>query len=135
MGPFALFFFRVSRVQRLATMAAAVLWLVSPRAFAAAPLCDPSGASMVAPPPALPSVTGDLVAPRPCDDLGHDWVDNVHPAREMPKAQRSVEPPDRVVVVPVALPDQKGVKLPRPDATRSPALPGFSASVYRPPRA
>ena len=109
--------------------------LVSPRAFAAAPMCDPSGASIVAPIPALPSSTGELSAPKGCDEPSHEWIETSGSRHDAPLAERSVDPPDRVIVVPATLPDPKGVSLPRPSATEGLRRPGFSTPVYRPPRA
>src|SRR5260221_14215118 len=59
----------------LARVALLACVLLVPRAaLAAAPMCDPSGASMVAPVPAPPSATGDLVAQKSCE-TGHDGMD------------------------------------------------------------
>jgi hypothetical protein len=110
------------------------LALVSPRAFAAAPMCDPSGASVVAPIPVLPNATGVLTAPKSCHDVFHDGIDVSRRSSDKPLAQRSVEAPDRVIVVPATLPELPGVKLARPTASEAPALPGVSRLVYRPPR-
>jgi hypothetical protein len=115
-------------------LCAVALALVSPRALAAAPMCDPSGASVVAPIPVLPNATGVLAEPKGCGDSSRDGVDVSRPGRHAPLAQRTLDPPDRVIVVPATLPEVRGVRLPRPEASVHLALPGFTTSVYRPPR-
>jgi hypothetical protein len=111
------------------------LTLLCPRAHAAAPLCDPSGASMPAPIPVLPNATGDLVAPKGCDDQAHELLDLVKPNRGDAPVARGVDVPDRVVVAPPVWPKAAGAKIPRPSRASVPDLPGHSLPVYRPPRA
>src|SRR5262245_18082237 len=68
----------------MALMVLAVVVLVSPRAHAVAPLCVPSAASMPAPVPAPPNATGDLVAPKNCDESGFSYLDASRPGRDAP---------------------------------------------------
>jgi hypothetical protein len=124
------------RARRFAMLFAVAFALMSPRAFAVAvPMCDPSGASMIAPLPVLPNATGELAAPKSCGDTSHGFVDADGSRRDAPSLQGITPVPERLVAVAFAVPRQKGVLVPRPDSS-SDALPsGHGASVYRPPRA
>jgi hypothetical protein len=131
---------RLSRVgtrqaHRLALLCAVAVALLSPGAFAAAPMCDPSGASIVAPIPALPNATGNLTAPKACDDSVRNGVDAPHAGRHAPPVERVVDRPNRVVGAMFTLPSPKGTTLPPPDAIETPNLSAHRTSVYRPPRA
>jgi hypothetical protein len=123
------------RARLLAVLVATLFCLVSPLAHAAAPLCDPSGASIAAPIPVLPNATGDLEAPKNCDDAPHAATDVTKPRHDSPNAERGVDVPDRVVVTPASLPDVLSVRTPRPDRGDSLHLPGHTPEVFRPPRA
>lgn len=90
---------------------------------------------MPAPTPVLPNATGDLVAPKGCDDQAHELLDLVKPGRGDAPVVRTVDVPDRVVASPPVWPKTGGTKLPRPDRASTPDLPGHSLPVYRPPRA
>jgi hypothetical protein len=123
-----------SKAQRVAVLVAAALVLFCPRAFAAAPLCDPSAASIAAPIPALPNATGELTAPPSCDDNGRGAFSAPRSERDAPALDRLTDVPDRVAAAAFALPALKGALVPRPGPERGPVLPGYSIPVYRPPR-
>jgi hypothetical protein len=126
---------RARKAHGFALLCAVAFALVSPRALAAAPMCDPSGASVVAPIPVLPNATGVLNAPKSCHDPLHDdGIDVSRSGSHKPLAQRSLQAPDLVIVVPATFATPSGVKLGRPLASEMPALPGVSNLVYRPPR-
>jgi len=108
--------------------------LIAPRsAFAAAPMCDPSGASAVAPIPALPTNTGELSAQKPCESQ-QDALQVGH-GRRSPVVQSTPDLPERVVAALTTLPRLAGRLLACPDSNTLPHRPGFSDPVYRPPRA
>jgi hypothetical protein len=109
--------------------------LIAPRsAFAAAPMCDPSGASAVAPIPALPTNTGELSAPKACESP-HDGMQIGHGRQRSPVVRAAPDIPERVVVALPSLPRIAGRLIARPDSIALPYRPGFSDPVYRPPRA
>lgn len=116
-------------------LCAVALSLLAPRARAAAPLCDPSGASMPAPMTVLPNATGDLVAPKSCEDTTHGFFDLGKLAKENVPSARNVDVPDRLMARAPAWPKAVGDEIPRPDRASIPDLPGHSIPVYRPPRA
>ena len=132
--PFAAF---AKRSQRLTLLCAVALALFFPRvAFAAAPMCDPSGASIVAPAPALPNATGELVAPKGCDDTQRDGVDVSKTGPRVPLMKRVVDPPPRIAAPSsFVMSARAGVRMPRPDVAVDAARPGHSTEVFRPPRA
>lgn len=124
------------RAHRLAMLLVVAFALVSPRAFASAsPMCDPSGASMIAPIPVLPNATGELTAPKSCDDASRAFVGVDSSRRDAPSVERSVQPPERLVAVAFAVPRQKGVLVPPLEAAKAALPAGHGTSVYRPPRA
>lgn len=109
--------------------------LIAPRtAFAAAPMCDPSGASAVAPIPALPTNTGELSAQKPCESQ-QDGMQVGHSRRGSPLAQGATDLPERVVAATPKLPRIAGRLVACPAPSALPHRPGFSDPVYRPPRA
>ena len=108
--------------------------LIAPRsAFAAAPMCDPSGASAVAPIPALPTNTGELSAQK-CESQ-QDVLQVGHGRQRSPLLIGTTDLPERVVAALPTLPRLAGRLVARPDPTALPRRPGFSDPVYRPPRA
>jgi hypothetical protein len=124
------------RAQRLAMLLAVAFALLSPRAFAmAVPMCDPSGASVIAPLPVLPNATGELAAPKSCDDASRGFVDADTSRRDAPSVQSITPVPERLVAAAFSVPRQKGVLMPRPDSSSDAPPSGHGASVYRPPRA
>jgi hypothetical protein len=123
------------RARLLSVLIAALFCLVSTRAHAAAPFCDPSGASAIAPIPVLPNATGDLEAPKNCDDSPHAATDVTKPRHDSPNAERGVDVPDRAIVTPGSLPDVQSARTPGPDRVDSLHLPGHTLEVFRPPRA
>jgi hypothetical protein len=113
-----------------------IVALCFPRAaLAAAPMCDPTAASVVAPIPALPSNTGELNVPRNCETQGMDAMDVGRMHRNAPLAEQAPQLPDRIVVTPIRLPELTGRVTGRPEASELPCRPGFRIPVYRPPRA
>jgi hypothetical protein len=126
---------RFHRGGALGILVAIAVALLSPRAFAVAPMCDPSGASVPAPIPAPPYATGDLTAPRNCDDTPWSGVDVARPGHsEVPPKVRAWNLPDHVLPTPFEWAPLRGTVLPRADAVLPPHRPGFSEPVYRPPR-
>ena len=108
--------------------------LIAPRsAFAAAPMCDPSGASAVAPIPALPTNTGELSAQK-CESQ-QDAMQVGHGRQRSPLAPSVPDLPERVVAAFPTLPRIAGRLVACPDSAALPRRPGFSDPVYRPPRA
>src|SRR6185436_11005245 len=108
-------FRRTSRQRWWAVLWSAVAALCLPRAaWAAAPMCDPTGASVVAPIPALPSNTGELTAPRSCETSGTDAMDVGRTRRSAPLAQQAPQIPDRIVATPIKLPELAGQLVGRP---------------------
>jgi hypothetical protein len=126
--------FGARKAHRLALLVAAALVLFCPRAFAVAPLCDPSAASIAAPIPTLPNATGELTAPPSCDDTSHGAFSADRSERDGPPMYRVTDVPDRVAATAFAMPGLKGVRAPRSDVERGLVLPGYSTPVYRPPR-
>lgn len=111
------------------------LVLMSPRAFAMAPMCDPSGASVAAPAPAPPSHTGDLVAPKGCPDLDDSgFVAPPRTGEKSPAVQPPLDPPDRVLPTLSPLPSLHGTRTPRPEGETTLPRPGHGDPVFRPPR-
>ena len=127
---------RAQLVRRLTVWCAFALVVVLPRlSYAAAPFCDPSGASMVAPVPALPTQTGELrAAPTNCDDTTRDFVAASRTRHDAPAAERVLTPPERVLPTRLAFPELHGSVIPVPPAPDHIALPGHPHSIYRPPR-
>jgi hypothetical protein len=126
----------VARARCLGVLVAFVSIILSPRAFAAAPMCDPSGASIAAPTPALPNATGELVAPKSCDDSDAALVfaGSAKPARDTSSATRIAPSAPRVLPVAYVFPDCAGERLPVVSIRPPEIRPGFSDPVYRPPR-
>jgi hypothetical protein len=123
-------------VRRLSVWCAFALVFVVPRlSHAAAPFCDPSGMSMVAPVPALPTQTGELRAPASsCDDLSRDFAAASRTRHDAPPAERVLTPTDRVLPSHLSFPEIKGTTLPAPTRAEEVVLPGHPRTVYRPPR-
>jgi hypothetical protein len=90
---------------------------------------------MPAPIPVLPNATGDLVAPKGCDDATHGFLDLAKPNRGDAPSARPFDVPDRLVATLLVWPKSAGTKVPRPARASIPDLPGHSLPVYRPPRA
>jgi hypothetical protein len=107
--------------------------LVTPAARAAAPLCDPSGMSAVAPVPALPSATGEMSAPEDCDSAHTPFADKGAPQRDQQPIQSLWQLPDRAVPAPFEFPEQAGSVLPAPSRGEELRLPGHVPGVFRPP--
>jgi len=118
-------------VLALAVVALAIL--VSPRAQAMAPMCDPSAASMPAPVPAPPYATGDLVAPKACDDPSLAFLDASRPGRDSPPPDWRSSPPDRVLPVGDYWGEPRAVIAACPSKVSAIERPGYSEPVYRPP--
>ncbi len=109
--------------------------VLAPKNALAAGMCDPSGMSVVAPIPALPSITGELTAQKSCESPLQDEMRVGHSRNDAPATQSAPDVPDRVVVALPGLPRIAGRLLERPEAAQLPVLPGFTGTVYRPPRA
>jgi hypothetical protein len=90
---------------------------------------------MPAPVPVFPNATGDLVAPKGCDDPTHGALDLGKPTQRDAPAARLVDVPERVVATQLVWPKAAGTKIPQPDRASIPDLPGHTLPVYRPPRA
>jgi hypothetical protein len=117
-----------------------VAWLVVPGIASAAvqaPVCDPRGAIMFAPPPQLQDPDSSL-----------DVVVNDDDCTRSPLEQRNVMPeqaPQRIasssfrdaaaVTASVPVPTAAPQRLPAPDASHTSPRPGFRTSLERPPRA
>jgi hypothetical protein len=125
-----------SAARRLTVWCAFALVFALPRlSHAAAPFCDPSGASMIAPVPALPNQTGELRAPPTnCDETTRDFVAASRTRHDVPAAERILTPPERVLPTRLAFPEIHGSVIPVPPAPDDIALPGHPHSIYRPPR-
>lgn len=115
----------------------AVVWLVAAPAwaFVGAPLCDPHGASAVAPPSQLqsPDVALDVDAARSCAEL------EIDARRGLPSRQSSLEeisPPREPVLAPIlpALFDPSCVLVLVLRAHAVGERPGFADRLDRPPR-
>jgi hypothetical protein len=113
----------------------AVVWLVASPAQAAAPVCDPRGAIMFAPPPQMqdPEQSLDVVAP--CDGRADDpfAAHHVGPQRgPQIELSDSREPAlTNAFVVPLAPPLAR-IAAPEEDLPRAPA--GVRSALERPPR-
>ena len=119
-----------------AILCALALSLLAPKlALAAAPMCDPAGMSVVAPIPALPSVTGELTASKSCDSPLTDELDVGRSQHDKPLAQSAPGMPERIVAARPSLPRLAGRSVGAPEVTALPHRPGFADPVYRPPRA
>ncbi len=119
-----------------AILCALAMALLAPKlALAAAPMCDPAGMSVVAPIPALPSVTGELTASKSCDSSLTDEVDVGRSHHDKPLAQSAPDMPERIVAASPSLPLLAGRSVGAPQVTALPHRPGFADTVYRPPRA
>jgi hypothetical protein len=124
------------RAHRLAVLCALAIVILSPRAHAVAPMCDPSGASVAAPPPALPNATGELAAPINCDDAeaALDFGDAAKPTRDTPPPVRASSTLDRMMPAAFVWPDLRGELVPQPATEVPEPRFEFSDPVYRPPR-
>jgi hypothetical protein len=107
--------------------------LFAPRSALAAGMCDPSGMSVVAPIPALPSVTGEFSAQKNCESP-QDEMNVGHSHRQVPQVKNAPDAPPRIVVAVPSLPRLPGRPVATPEAARMPNRPGFASPVYRPPR-
>ncbi len=126
---------RNHRSQRLAMLCAVGLALVSPRALAAAAMCDPIGhVRRRADPGASERDRRHRRAPKNWRRDDRDWVQTAHSGHRAPVLVKTGDTPYRVAAVPGELPALRGGTLPRPDAAQLPVHPGFSIPVYRPPR-
>ena len=113
-----------------------VVWLVASPAFANAPVCDPRGAIMFAPPPQFqdPEQSLDVVAP--CDGRSEDPLAGrqVAPKRGAQiEIDFSREPATSAAIALPSLPSLERVAAPEQALARPPA--GVRSSVERPPRA
>jgi hypothetical protein len=127
----------VARARCLGVLVAVASIVLSSRAFAAAPICDPSGASAVAPTPAPPNATGELVAPKSCDDVDAALVlaDSSKPAQDSSSAPRVTPAAPRVLPIDYAFPEAPGARQPVADVAPTVKRSAFADPVYRPPRA
>ena len=112
----------------------AVVWFVASPAQAAAPVCDPRGAIMFAPPPQMqdPEQSLDVVAP--CDHAEDPFAARqVTPQRgpqiDLSSSQEPVTPNGFVVPSPVCL---QRLPAAREEFARAPA--GVRSALERPPR-
>jgi len=97
-------------------------------------MCDPSGMSVVAPSPALPSVTGELTAQKSCESPLQDEMHAGRSRDDKPLPRVAPEAPDRIAVTLPSLPRMAGSEVEGPEATLPPRAPGYARDVYRPPR-
>jgi hypothetical protein len=119
-----------------AILSALCLALLAPKmAHAAAPMCDPAGMSVVAPIPALPSITGELTAQKSCESPLQDEMNVGRSHDDKPLAPTVPYVPERIVAAVPTLPRLAGRLVERPEAAFAPSLPGYGRDVYRPPRA
>lgn len=128
-------------VLTLATFA--VAWLVLPgaaRAAVQAPVCDPRGATMFAPPPQRqdPETSLDVVVND--DDCTKSPLElrGVTPGRTPPPSAPSRSQDIATVALLVSAAPAapaSDARLPAPDASHASSRPGFRASLERPPRA
>lgn len=118
-----------------AILSALCLALLAPKsAHAAAPMCDPSGMSVVAPIPALPSVTGELTAQKSCESPVQDEMRVGSSHDNKPLVQTPPDDPDRIAAAVPALPRLAGREVERPEAALMTLPSGHARDVYRPPR-
>jgi hypothetical protein len=120
------------RARALALLCAVASVLLSGGAYASAPVCDPSAATVPAPSPALPSRTGELSA-ESCGSSDSPFATRGIPQREQPPLQRLWELPDRVLPSPFVQPKVRGTLVPRPVAEAKPAFSAHVPGVFRPP--
>lgn len=124
-------------VSALATFV--VAWLVAPQvalaAHAAAPVCDPRGAIMFAPPPQIQDLEQSLDVVAPCDGRAEDPREAKHVTRghraqlDLSSSQEPATADD--TVVPIAAPLAR-LLAPEPALARAPS--GVRSDVERPPR-
>jgi hypothetical protein len=118
-----------------AILSALCLALLAPKiARAAAPMCDPSGMSVVAPIPALPSITGELTAQKSCESPLRDEMRVGTSRHDKPLVRTPQDVPDRIVATPKTLPCTLGRLAERPEAALMALPAGHARDVYRPPR-
>jgi hypothetical protein len=119
----------------LALVVLALVVLVAPAAHAhtVAPMCDPSAASMPAPIPAPPSNTGDLVAPKSCEDFDGSLFDASRPGHDSQAPELRSSAPDRALPTGISWGVPPATVLACPASVQAPHLPGFPQPVYRPP--
>jgi len=96
-------------------------------------MCDPSAASMPAPVPAPPNATGDLVAPKTCDDPSLVFLDASRPGKDTPPSDWRSAPPDRALPTAVSWGEPRPFVADCPSKVSAIERPGFSLPVYRPP--
>jgi hypothetical protein len=119
-----------------AILCALCVALLAPKlALAAAPMCDPAGMSVVAPIPALPSITGEWTAQKSCESPLQDEMNVGRSHDDKPLAPTVPDVPERIVAAIPSLPRLAGRLVERPEAALAPSLPGHARGVYRPPRA
>ncbi len=106
----------------------------------AAPLCDPRGATMFAPPPQLQDVEQSLEVSRDCAREGGPLrlrdghqVERHRAPSPGPGEMTSQEPTIGGCVLPIGC--GEGVRVPAPDADRDRSRPGHRTLPERPPRA
>jgi hypothetical protein len=123
----------VHRHRALSLVVLALVVFLSPRAHAVAPMCDPSAASVPAPVPAPPNATGDLVAPKTCDDPSLAFFDASRPAQDSPPPDWRSSPPDRVLPTAFGWGEPSAALAACPPKVLAPDRPGYAPPVYRPP--
>jgi hypothetical protein len=110
--------------------------LAAPSAFAQAPMCDPSGATVMAPLPAPPSDDGEIAALN-CP-TGPELTDQVHPGRPLPPPLSTHFVQDEGGLLPLRLVAHAGPQvIVTSYGIRSPGLlgpAGYHSGVFRPPR-
>jgi hypothetical protein len=112
-----------------------VVWLVASPAFAGAPVCDPRGAIMFAPPPQMQDLEQSLDVVAPCDGRSEDPLAARQVAPERGgqiEIDFSREPATSTTIALPALPSIERVAAPEQALARPPE--GVRSSVERPPR-
>jgi hypothetical protein len=113
-----------------------VVWLVVSPASAmssAAPVCDPRGAIMFAPPPQIQDEERSIDIPADCVDVNPLETHNVVPGRGAPIDLSSTQEP--VATDPARLTKLNfALRLPMEDVTMTRLPPGVRSSLDRPPR-
>ena len=111
-----------------------VVLLTASSARAAAPWCDALAQTIAAPPPIVAQHEGEIRAWK-CSNNGPKNAVQQSPASPDQKPQTaSPETPDKALgLIPAWPPPPNPTRLPKPEADRT-GRPGYSLTVYRPPR-
>jgi hypothetical protein len=119
----------------LAFLCALTALLMAPSALASAPMCDEHAQTIEAPLPLFPSKGGEIKAAPACDSSVVELL-RAAPAPDRQAPSMTADAVQRFFAFGGYFPQcPRGQKLAAPASASEPGKPGFTSSLFRPPRA